>query len=100
MVASSCFRRIGFSDEDACEAQDLRIAMGAAEGVRSTGGEVAPDGDDDDDLVDGSSGKDEDTCCFWESLLAVLVLTRLADFAVVGGMVVLTRIPGASNLAL
>jgi hypothetical protein len=63
--------------------------MGAVEGVRNTGGEdVALDGDDDADFVDGSSGKDEDACCCWVSPLAVLVSTRGADFgeALAGGM--------------
>ena len=55
--------------------------MGAAEGIGWTEGEgVALDGDDDD-VVEESSGKDEDAGCCWVSTLVVLASTRVGDFA-------------------
>lgn len=56
-------------------------ATGAVEGVGRAGGEgVALDGGVAVVVVEGSSGKDEDCCC-WVSPFAELASTRVADFA-------------------
>jgi hypothetical protein len=61
--------------------------VGAVEGV-GRAGEDDPALDEDVVVVPvASSGKGEDVCCCWVSPLAVLVSTRVADFAeaVAGG---------------